>query len=288
MDIAAEDQAPDAGHFLLLFGKCGSVGRNHGGRSSDTGYRVAGTCLDPSDQQGDVRSLPAAVGVQFIEYQEPQIFEDVVPDVHIFSAPGQDQLQHHVVGHQDMGRVNPHFVPRFFIFLSGILAIADGKDIAHDLSEFPDLFGKAFATLFEGGSRGQFPFEVVAFVFPEFLMLRVDQGIHGINDDCLGFPGQRGFGAEDRIEDGGDVSQRFSGAGARGDDELLPFCAQRDGLFLVFVKLIAIEDILQFVMQQSGLHEMLNGLSLFKGRVKLDQWVGPQFFIVQFSGHELQ
>ena len=57
----------------------------------------------PADEQRDVGALAAAVGVQLVEDEEAQAARPARPVRR--SRPGQDQLEHHVVGEQDVRRV---------------------------------------------------------------------------------------------------------------------------------------------------------------------------------------
>lgn len=76
--------------------------------SSDasTGSGGLGQALaNPPYQQRNVRTLPAAIGVQFIQHQEPKTGA-VADDVAIESLlPGHQELEHHEVCLQDVRRV---------------------------------------------------------------------------------------------------------------------------------------------------------------------------------------
>ena len=97
----------------------------HGGRGADALHvrRGAGV-LDPADQQRHVRALPAPVGVQLVEDEELQALghPDQRPPV---VGPGQHQLQHHVVGEQDVRRVRADPVPVLLVLLAGVAGEGD-------------------------------------------------------------------------------------------------------------------------------------------------------------------
>ena len=59
--------------------------------------------LHPPHQQCDIGTLPAAVGVQLVQHQEAQPLCSF--NQAMLLGTGQDQLQHHIVGEQDVGRV---------------------------------------------------------------------------------------------------------------------------------------------------------------------------------------
>ena len=57
---------------------------------------------DAADQQRHVGPLPAPVGVQLVEHQELQALRGA-GSASLLVGPGQDQLQHHVVGSRMSG-----------------------------------------------------------------------------------------------------------------------------------------------------------------------------------------
>jgi hypothetical protein len=57
---------------------------------------------DPPDEEGHIRALPAPVGVQLVEDQEAQALGR--SDQLAVTDPGKDQLEHHIVGEDDVGR----------------------------------------------------------------------------------------------------------------------------------------------------------------------------------------
>ena len=61
-----------------------------------------GRLADAAHEQRDVGALAAAVGVQLVEDQEPQALGRL--DQPFSYGPGEEQLEHHVVGEQDVRR----------------------------------------------------------------------------------------------------------------------------------------------------------------------------------------
>ena len=108
----------DLRHLLPPVGAAALGG--HGGRRADAPHvrRRAGV-LDPADQHRHVRTLPAPVGVQLVEDEElqPLGHPDQRPPV---IGPGEHQLQHHVVGQQDVRRVRADTVPVLLVLLPGV------------------------------------------------------------------------------------------------------------------------------------------------------------------------
>ena len=105
----------------------------------------------------DVRALASAVGVELVKDQKGEIRVNGVAD-RAFLHARQEQLKHHVVGQQDLGRVLAQFFAGVFVLLPGVLAEGDREFL-------PCVF-----------------FVVVLIGF-ELDGLRVDQRVHRIDDD---------------------------------------------------------------------------------------------------------
>ena len=97
--------------------------------------------------------------------------------------PCQDQFEHHVIGEQNVGRVVTDFHPLFFLFLPGVLPVADWKLLACALL-------------------------VVCLELLELLKLGVDQGVHGVNDDRPDALRLRVL--QEVLEYAGDIGERFA------------------------------------------------------------------------------
>jgi hypothetical protein len=82
-------------------------------------------CLaDPADEQRHVGTLPAAVGVQLVQHEEVQAGGH--PDEALaVLGPGEHQLQHHVVGEQDVRRVVPDRPAARVVLLAGVAGEGD-------------------------------------------------------------------------------------------------------------------------------------------------------------------
>jgi hypothetical protein len=93
--------------------------------------------------------------VQFIQYQELQPIG--VPDNCLvpFVLPSHQQLQHHVVGQDDVGWVLHDSFPLFLVFLTGIAGVTDR----------PGVIG------------------VVRQEFFQFFLLAVRQSVHRVDND---------------------------------------------------------------------------------------------------------
>ena len=67
-----------------------------------TTWRSAGRLADAAHQQRDVGALAAPIRVQLVEDQEAQALRR--RDEALLVRPREEQLEHHVVGEQDVGR----------------------------------------------------------------------------------------------------------------------------------------------------------------------------------------
>src|SRR3546814_8677111 len=76
-------------------------------RISDWSSDVCSSDLPKAtDEQRDVCTLTTPVGVELVEHQERQAL-GLVDQMLPVCVPGEDQLEHHVVGEEDAGRVPP-------------------------------------------------------------------------------------------------------------------------------------------------------------------------------------
>ena len=124
-----EQLGGNIGDFCPLVGKVAGCIRNHGGRSADADHLLGTVGADSPDQHGNVCSLAATIGVEFVKDQKTEIFVDAIPD-RAFTDPGQQQFQHHVVGEQDLRRILPHLCTGILTFLAGVLAESDRELLA--------------------------------------------------------------------------------------------------------------------------------------------------------------
>ena len=77
----------------------------HGGGRADADDVVAESVATPADEHRNVGALAAAIGVQLVEHEEPE--PPGGPHQLAILAAREQQLQHHVVREQDVGRIPP-------------------------------------------------------------------------------------------------------------------------------------------------------------------------------------
>ena len=110
-----------------------------------------------TNEHCDVGTLATSVGVELIEYEETQVLVDRVTD-RTFLHSRKQELEHHVIGQQNLGRAFPHLLPHVLLFLASVLAESDREGIA----------GGVFVVLFVGS---------------ELVRLGVDKSVHRIDDN---------------------------------------------------------------------------------------------------------
>jgi len=176
----------------------------------------------------------------------------------VFGAD-EHQFGHHVVGEQDMRRMLAHGLA---VVLAGFAGVT-GKG---DREGAPKAFLVGFLERLQR------------------LKLRVDQGVHRIDDDrhgafADGLP-------QDEIHDGQKVGQAFTGAGAAGDDITLPGTGFFDSLHLMAVEgvgraLRGAKDARCFGMQDAALGEIVYAGAALVGGAELQEEIRPEmgFFI---------
>ena len=81
-DRHPKDPGRHPGDVLFLLGRAAPA--RHRGRSADTDQFFFRFLVQPADQHRHIGPLPAAVGVQFIEYQVVQAIEDTLPQGLLF------------------------------------------------------------------------------------------------------------------------------------------------------------------------------------------------------------
>lgn len=146
------------GYFtLLLFG---GATAGHGGRGADADDVVAaeGEAAAP-DQQSNVRTLSAAVGMQFVENEEAHTLRGA--NQFAVLAAGEQQLQHHVVGEEEVRWITTNHL----------------------------LFDNLLLTRISGKADGWLPFRLTLLKeLLEFFFLTVGQGVHRIHHNGLDAP----------------------------------------------------------------------------------------------------
>ena len=118
----AEEPAGHLGNGCLLL--CEGPTRGQGGGCAHALHVWAFARLPhAAHQQSYIRALPPPIGVQLVEHQEAQAVRGV--DDLFFVWPGKQQFQHHVVGQQDVGRVEDDLLPLGLIILPGVAPEGD-------------------------------------------------------------------------------------------------------------------------------------------------------------------
>ena len=218
-------------------------------------------------QQGHVGTLASPVGVQFVQHQEFQALAmlDHAP-VHVLET-GQDQLQHHEVGEQDVGRVVGNLLAIGFTFLPGV----------------------------SGHGKGLLVVWITMQEFVQLFQLAVGQSVHRVDDDGPGALLRVGLlGFEDAVDDGNKKRQRLARARAGGDHVALLLLRLGQCLQLVHVKVqigrfalgfTRLKDVGATGMKHPLMRQLLDGALPLVIRVDLNQWLGPVAATVVFLLH---
>ena len=195
--------------------------------------------------------------MQFIQHQKFQplaVLDNLT--INLLEA-GKNELRHHEVREQDVGRIVGDLLSVCRAFLAGVTRHCEGR----------------------------LALWVTVQKLVELLKLRVGKCIHRINDDRPGpLLGINRFGFDDAVDDGDEKRQRFAAARASGDDEtLLVLCfGQRLQLVDVQVQvrrlsfgLSCLEDVRAIWMKHPVFCKLLNGATALVVGVDLDQWLWP-------------
>lgn len=263
-DLGAEQLPGDGGHLPPLLGQC--PGRAEGGRRAHAlEPRGRGRVPHPADQHGHVRPLPPAVGVQFVEHQElepPGRLDQLA-----VAGPGQDQLQHHVVGEQDVGRLCQDRLPLVRPLLAGVPGERDGA-AAVGVPEAEEL--------------------------AEFAELAVGQGVHGVDDDRA--DALAAAHPQDVVHDRDDVRQALARPGPRREHVREPGPGDADRLGLVAVEAepppdrvglgLDAEHVTAVGVQDAGRNQVVDRLARLERGVELDEGFGPEDARVELLVHE--
>jgi hypothetical protein len=127
-DLIAEEQRRDVGDLGLAVG-VRALGRQRR-RGADTTESVGARRLtQATDEQGHVGALAAPVGVQLVEHQESQVAE--LADEAAVGVAGEHQLEHHVVGEDDVGRVLADLLAFLVVLLAGVAPVGDRRAMPH-------------------------------------------------------------------------------------------------------------------------------------------------------------
>ena len=158
-------------------------------RRSDALQRAGVAGLpDTTAEERDVGALPATVGVQLVEHEEAESAGRV--DEVALGRPRQQQLEHHVVRQQHVGRVGDDRRALLLGLLAGVAAEGH-RALAGGIAVDEELL--------------------------ELLRLRVRQRVHRIDDDRLD-AAAAGALAQDRVDDRHDVREALARSGAGRED----------------------------------------------------------------------
>ena len=224
----------------------------HRGRGADAQERPGLEPLaDPAHQQRHVRTLAAAVRVQFVQNQEAQaraVADDPAVDLLL---PRHEELEHHEVGEQDVRRVVRDLPPLAGVFLPRVAGERDRPVSRRLLDELAEL-----------------------------LHLGVRERVHRVDDDGARAPlGARAPCAQNVVDDGDEEAERLPGARAGRHHEALTFRGERNGLLLVLVEgqrpAVRAEDVGAAGIDDTGRHQGTEVRRAFVARVDLDERFGP-------------
>ena len=155
MYLGAEQERGHLCDLLLLLPVRSRTGECCGGADALEVWRIE-EIPDASDEHGDIRSLAPPVGMKLVEDEELESACRLHQRPIV--GPGRDEIEHDVVGQQDIGRVRLDLVA----FLVRLLAGVAGK--------------------------GDWASAVGVAVFEELLQLAhlaVGERVHGVDDDRL-------------------------------------------------------------------------------------------------------
>ncbi len=170
---------------------------------------------------------------------------------------GKNQLRHHEVREQDVGRIVGNLLSVCSALLAGVTRHCEWR----------------------------LAIWVAMQKLVELLKLRVGKYVHRINDDPPGALLRiNRFGFDDAVDDGDEKRQRFAAARASDDDETLLVLCFGQRLRLVDVKvqvcrlsfgLSCLEDVRAIWMKHPVFCKLLNGATALVVGVDLDQWLWP-------------
>ena len=157
-DHGPEKVARHLGDLLTLLVEAALAGERRRGADALEALGPTGVTHPPA-QEGHVRALASAVGVQLVEDEEAQILG--LGDELALVGPGQDQLQHHVVREQDVGRISNDRLALLVTLLAGV-ALESHRPLAVGVAGSEELL--------------------------QLLFLAIGQGVHRVDDDRLDAP----------------------------------------------------------------------------------------------------
>lgn len=159
------------------------------------------------DEHGDVGALSSVVGVELIEHQILQGGRRVVPQAGVRLAQ-QEQIEHPVVGEQDVGWVVTQCVP-----------VIDQRMGAG----MPSFTLAAYVDTGTHAGEALVPMQIIG----KATGLIGDEGVHRVQDDRLDPPLAAGRGSLTVIQERNEKGLRLSRSGAGRDDRRLGRLAVR-------------------------------------------------------------
>ena len=210
---------------------------------------------NPTHQQRDIAALTAAVGVELVQNEELEPLSR--PDQVTFLEPGQYELEHHVVGEQDVRRVCDNLPLNSIRFLACVTRKPDGATPVR---------------------------EPVAEELLQLAVLTVGEGVHWINDDRLDTLSRAP--AQHVVDDGDDVGEALAGTRTGRQDIIVSSPGNADGLLLVSVEAKGLsfavkvwfdpENFSAAGMQNRLVDQFIDFSAWLERRVELNQSLGPQ------------
>ena len=186
--------------------------------------------------------------MELIENEESEILADGIPDAALV-VPSHQQLEHHVIGQQDVRRGTLDLVPKFSLGLTGVCLVVDRKGLTGALL-------------------------VILSELVQLLDLGIDQGVHRIDENSLdAFASAIG---KEIVEDTAEIGQRLSRARARGHDEAFWLSPQLQRMDLVGVEFKPLEDMVQLAVKGAVLDQISDSDVPLVGRIELNQGFGPE------------
>ena len=199
-----EELRRDCRHLALLLFDAPASG--DGRRRSDALQIVRlELVLDAPHKQRDVGSLAPAVGVELVEHEKTEVVG--LADELLLVDAREEELEHDVVGQEDVGRAGDDLLALLGRLLPGV----DGE-----------------------GHGGLAIGVAVAEELPQLADLGVGERVHRVDDDGLD---AFAFAVpQDIVHDGDDVGEALSGTGARSQKKAVAGPGGLDGIELVAVQ----------------------------------------------------
>ncbi len=266
-DRGAEQAGGDARDLLALVLE-GTFARQRG-RSADALEALgAARVADTAAEHRDVGPLASPVGVQLVEDEEAEILGG--RDEVTLGGPREQQLEHHVVGQEDVGRVTEDLFARLLVLLAGVAAERHRRLAL----------------------RVSMPKELL-----ELAGLRVGQGVHWIDDDRLD-ASVTGRAAQDGVDDRDDVGEALARTGPGGQDVGPTGRRHFDGVCLMAVQAERLalaralvlgppEDPAALGVQLPAVDQLIDPGAGLEGGVELEPRLGPQQPLLELLFHIL-